>query len=601
MVYLYLILLGEGGYADYSAGINMKEKIIGLLKKTKDGFVTVYTGGNSTLAIIITVTALMAASVAGIFLIKTLTADTVIAANPESSSIHFISQETTEFIDETTTKEPATEEVTTEETTTEETTMKEITTTEPYTVPEIIPIEELTTISNEAAEDFDSKLHAAESATEAPTEAPTKPSNKPTTNPPIYEVAKVVSGIDVSKWQGDIDWTKVKNDGIDFVIIKAAGRSTGSDGSLYEDSKFKQNIEGALANGIQVGVYFFSQAITVQEAREEASLIISLIKDYKITYPVVFDWETAPGFRNHIALSKSTMNNMASTFCDMVKAAGYTPMIYGNTWDLANRYNTEEISKKYKVWIARYLNKYLNTGVRYQPGDPLPAYDYSYQMWQYGSTGRVNGINGNVDMNVSFFTYGGAQVPTSPIKLNIPDSTLDTLKGTAIDLMAGITAFNTAGLDVTSSVQVAIQNSNGDFVGATDGFNTVDTYTLTYTIKDFTGASKSAVRTLIVRDVPTMTVHKDTLTYSYDASIEDILEGFESNFVTALDYMGNDISTSLTTTYDDALNQFIEDGLIEPGTYMVTYTAADSYGASVSLMVTLNITEPETSSNQELT
>lgn len=239
---------------------------------------------------------------------------------------------------------------------------------------------------------------------ETTTQAPT--TTEAATTPTKTEYATIVNGIDVSKWQGSIDWNQVKASGISFVIIKCGGRSIG-DGGLYEDSYFRQNIQGALNAGLKVGVYFFSQATSVTEAYEEASLCIDLIKDYNITYPVAFDWESSSGYRVASAnLSTTALTEICETFADTVKSYGYTPMIYFNRNDWRYSVNTSVLTSKYKVWLATYLYKYQNTDATWQQGDGLLNYsDIPYCMWQYKSTGSVPGISGNVDMDIALFDY----------------------------------------------------------------------------------------------------------------------------------------------------------------------------------------------------
>lgn len=565
-------------------------------------FVGLYTGANAGVATIATVTGIVAVAVTGVVIVKVVTDNDQKTIN---TSAPVITETTTEFLTEETT-----EEVTTEEPTTEEVTTEEPTTEEPTTVPETIPIEELNIVSNDEAEEFDAKAQAQQEAFEPETQAPTEPATqapavieKPTETPKVSEVAAIVKGIDVSKWQGNIDWSKVKNDGVQFAIIKAAGRSIGSSGGLYEDVLFKQNIEGALSNGIPVGVYFFSQALSVQEAREEASYILSLIKDYKITYPVVFDWETTSGYRTYNAgLSKDQMDAIASTFCDMVSSAGYTPMIYGNTWDMNNRYNTEKICNKYKVWIAKYVSSYKNNGVEYKKGDPLPNdFNYSYQMWQYGSTGRVDGISGNVDMNVGFFSFNGSEVPQTALQFKVTNTTVTTNVGTVPDLMSGVSAFNTAGLDATSKVVLTIKNSAGSEVNKDVACNAPGKYTLSYYYKDFTGASKTITATLIVRGKPTLTLNSPVFNYTYEEAVNikdtlsDIITG---NIKESYDYEKNNLKDKISIKYDELLKAVSGESVI-PGTYEITYQVTDSKNLTSSVTATFTIAEPETTTSVE--
>ncbi len=600
------------------------EKFKQFFLKIKDKLTAIYAGEHNILAAVITITGIIALSVTGIIIIKVTTSDTDATASTtpavitETTSTEEITTEAGTTTEAETT-EPATEaKTTTEEPATEAPTEPP---TEAKTVPETIPIEEISTVAQKEAEKFDAqeearKEMAAEKDTEPPAKAPEENTSaqapeKPTEPPKVSETAKIVTGIDVSHWQSDrgkIDWNKVKNDGIDYVIIKAAGRSIGSDGSLYEDSAYRENIEGALAAGIPVGVYFFSQAITEQEAREEASLILALIKDYKITFPVVFDWETSNGYRTYSSgLSREKMNSIASTFCDMVQAAGYTPMVYGNGWDLTNRYNFDSLCAKYKIWLARYPAPYGGT-VRYKVGDSLPSgrnIPSTYQMWQYCSDGAVAGINGNVDVNVSFFSYSGTEVPTTAIRLELSQDSLTTNLGTAIDLMDGVTGFNTAGLEDKASISVIVTNSAGEIVSEDTTFNTPGAYTVTYRLRDFTGASKSADVTLTVRDIPALTLTADTVNLSYDEGSAFIASFSNETLMTyigsATDFEGNDISSDVKILPDNELEQMIASGIVKAGTYTLAFTADDGKGLTASVSLTIIIAEEETTTPPETT
>ena len=233
----------------------------------------------------------------------------------------------------------------------------------------------------------------------------------PSNSTNIYEYSGIVKGIDVSKWQGDIDWSQVAASGVKFAIIKCAGRSTASEGSLYEDPKFEQNIQGAIANGIQVGVYFFSQALSVEEAYQEASMTIQLISKYQITYPVCFDWESADGYRVANRLDRQQLTDICNTFAGVVASYGYTPMIYFNRSDWRGAVNTAELTSKYKTWLAVYFKEYYYTSNAWDYGNSVPEYpDIPYDVWQYGVTDTVPGINGWCDMDIAFFSYGNYEV-----------------------------------------------------------------------------------------------------------------------------------------------------------------------------------------------
>ena len=197
-------------------------------------------------------------------------------------------------------------------------------------------------------------------------------------------------GIDVSYHQGKIDWEAVAADGIDFAIIRCGYRDYGA-GALHEDKRFRENVAGARAAGLDVGIYFFSQALSVAEALEEAEYTLKLIDGYDITFPVIFDWEqmTDAGSRSAKPDWK-TVTDCTVAFCDAMAAAGYTPMTYFN---VSMAYLHLDMSRidAYPAWLAWYHE--------------TPGYIYDYQMWQYSSTGRVAGIGTNVDMDICFVNF----------------------------------------------------------------------------------------------------------------------------------------------------------------------------------------------------
>ena len=194
-------------------------------------------------------------------------------------------------------------------------------------------------------------------------------------------------GIDVSKWNGTIDWKAVKNSGVNYVIIRCGYRGS-STGALIEDPKFVTNIKGATAAGIKVGVYFFSQAINRSEAVEEASMVLEQIKKYTISYPVFLDVEASGGRADGI--DKATRTEVIKAFCETIQNSGYTAGVYANKSWLTNKIDTSQLGR-YKIWLAQYAS--------------APTYTGRYDMWQYKSTGRVTGISGDVDMNLSYLGY----------------------------------------------------------------------------------------------------------------------------------------------------------------------------------------------------
>ena len=195
-------------------------------------------------------------------------------------------------------------------------------------------------------------------------------------------------GIDVSEHQGVIDWAAVAADGVEFAMIRCGWRGYGSTAGLNEDKYFRANIEGALAAGLDVGVYFFSQALTEAEAREEAAYTLELIAGYELTFPVVFDWEQV-AVRGSRTLSPdwAAVTDCTEVFCDAVAAAGYTPMTYFN---MSMAYLRLDLSRlqKYHGWLAWYHE--------------VPEYRYEYRMWQYGALTTVAGVKGLCDVNLLF-------------------------------------------------------------------------------------------------------------------------------------------------------------------------------------------------------
>lgn len=207
-------------------------------------------------------------------------------------------------------------------------------------------------------------------------------------NDPNYDVQY---GIDVSFYQGDIDWQKVAADGIDFAIIRV-GYRTSKDGTLNTDTKFREYIEGAEAAGLDVGLYFFSQATNADEAVEEANYLIDLAKDYKITYPVAFDWEPVSGANSRsMNFDYSKLTDCAVAFCNTISAAGYTPAVYYNESFAYLRYDVSRLMGSNVVWLAHYTTK--------------TDYRYDFQIWQYTSSGSVSGIAGRVDMDIAFRNF----------------------------------------------------------------------------------------------------------------------------------------------------------------------------------------------------
>ncbi len=198
-------------------------------------------------------------------------------------------------------------------------------------------------------------------------------------------------GIDVSSYQGDIDWQAVAADGIEYAFIRVGYRGYTA-GSLNLDRYYEQNIQGALDAGLKVGVYFFSQAISVEEAVEEADYVLDAIRGYDITYPVVFDWETIGSSNARTnGLDAETLTDCAIAFCERVKSAGYIPMVYFNQNVAYLKMDLSRLTD-YDFWYAQYPPE----------SAVYPSIYYHFDIWQYTSSGYVDGIDGRVDRNISW-------------------------------------------------------------------------------------------------------------------------------------------------------------------------------------------------------
>lgn len=193
-------------------------------------------------------------------------------------------------------------------------------------------------------------------------------------------------GIDVSKWNKEIDWEKVKAAGVDFAIIRCGYRGSKT-GSLVEDPYFIKNIEGAQTAGIKVGVYFFTQATTEIEAVEEASMVLMLCKGYKLALPVFIDTEGAGGDGRADGLSVESRTAVCEAFCRTVENAGFNAGVYASKNWFENNLNTEHISD-YTIWLAQYSRR--------------ATYEGDYALWQYTSAGTVDGIGTRVDLNLCY-------------------------------------------------------------------------------------------------------------------------------------------------------------------------------------------------------
>ncbi len=217
---------------------------------------------------------------------------------------------------------------------------------------------------------------------------------------PEGETEGLTMGIDVSKYQGTIDWKKVKESGVEFAMVRVGYRAK-STGEIFEDPTARYNMQEAQAAGIRLGAYFFSSAVTEEEARAEAAFTRDIVARYKITYPIAYNCEDfqSPDSRQY-GLDAAARTALACAFLDEIASAGYTPMFYASKGELEGnaQWNTDVLAGKYKIWVAQY------------PEQPYPqtaasSYSGAHAMWQYTSQGTVAGISRKTDVNVAYFGY----------------------------------------------------------------------------------------------------------------------------------------------------------------------------------------------------
>ena len=197
-----------------------------------------------------------------------------------------------------------------------------------------------------------------------------------------YKNNNTLIGIDISKWQEEVDFKKLKDNNVDFVILKIGGQSNKGE-NITIDPYFKNNIEGAIDNGLKVGIYFYSHASNVKEAREQAKFVLDNIKDYDIELPISFDWENWSSF-NSYNISLNTLNNIAKSFMLEINNSGYKSNLYSSEYYLENIWFNNDYKN---IWLANY---------------GIIKYQGKYDMWQLCSDGKVDGINTFVDIDVLY-------------------------------------------------------------------------------------------------------------------------------------------------------------------------------------------------------
>lgn len=207
-----------------------------------------------------------------------------------------------------------------------------------------------------------------------------------------YDNGRSISylGVDLSKYNGEVDFVALKEAGVEFVMLRLGSRGYGS-GQIMLDENFEENMKKATDAGLEIGVYFFSQAITAEEAVEESNFIIQTLANYKITYPVAFDMEYVENDKARIeALSRDEKTAVAKAFLQNTKVAGYQPLIYGTKEWLIKQIDLTKLTE-YDIWLSQQKD--------------MPDYPYKFQMWQYSLEGEISGVNGDVGLNISFVDY----------------------------------------------------------------------------------------------------------------------------------------------------------------------------------------------------
>lgn len=205
------------------------------------------------------------------------------------------------------------------------------------------------------------------------------------------DFVQTFTGIDVSVFQQEIDWNAVKNDGIDFAMLRVGYRGYGPEGKIGDDDLFYTNYTNALAAGLKIGVYFFSQATTPEEAREEANFVLDKINGLNISYPVAYDWEVIDyDDARTDQMTTEQISDCAVAFCNTISEKGYDVLVYFNRELGYFNYDLSRVNQ-YHFWLAEYLS--------------TPTFIYDYKIWQYSKEGSVAGIEGTVDLNISVYDY----------------------------------------------------------------------------------------------------------------------------------------------------------------------------------------------------
>lgn len=412
------------------------------------------------------------------------------------------------------------------------------------------------------------------------------------------------NGIDVSKFQGKIDWSAVAATGIDFAMIRVGYRTTVS-GVIYEDPYAMYNMQKAAEAGIKVGAYFFSSAISNEEVMEEAAWTTNYIAKYSITYPVAFDCEGYNESDSRMkGISSSARTALAVTFLNYISNAGYEPMFYSSKSEIenSNSWDMSRINAVSKVWVAQY------------PSTPYPStaksdYSGSQAIWQYTNKGVVNGINGYVDMNVAYFNYGTvAQAKDTSGVINADNPELGMTFSSTNDQVTAKIETNLRSLPSTGG-DIVVTIKSGEFVTRI-GIGDKGWSKLSYN-----GRTVYAVTSLLTNEVPATTAASPESGITFTAASDQVTAKDEVNLRTSPSTSGSLVILIKNGTYlsrtgigDNGWSRLIYNGqtVYALTSYLTTQTATATVAttattAPVTTTAASTVTMTFTDVNEQVT
>lgn len=386
-------------------------------------------------------------------------------------------------------------------------------------------------------------------------------------------------GIDVSKWQGRIDWKAVKSSGFDFAVIRIGYR--GENGKIFKDDCADYNIQQAIKNNILVGVYFFSTAVSETEAVKEAKWTVEAVKSYPISYPIVYDCEGYEKTDSRMySLTKAERTDNAVAFLSEIKSSGYDGMFYSSATEMTDSRNWDmaRIENDYKVWVAYY------PATAY-PGVKFPVYSGEYDMWQYTNSGTVSGVDGKTDMIVSYFSAkkGTAKSSQKPPVASVPEIKDDTY--TAVnDTVTAKDLVNLRDSDSTKGNIVATLKNGETLKRTATGSNGWSKLT-------YNGKTVYAVTSYLTTDLEYKTPQEDD-------GFKKVDEKVTAKSITNLRSVpsSSDASTVVYTLKNGEIAKRI--GISDSGWSKVTYKGKTLYAVTSYLTTDLKYKPPVESNNQ---